>query len=811
MSRRIDIELTSALDDGSWTWRAAGARHPKGVVPGSVLPAGVKVGDEFKVEVEQEIDGITILGVVHGRAKAERSDVIELLPAERDFQPVVETRAPGGRRRDDDRPRRRRDEGEGRGDRRPRRDGPSRDGAPREGGGREGASREGAARDGAGRDSGRGGGGRGAGREGGRGDGDRRPRREGADRPRRGPSFTPPPEVPQRPKPQRLKPGKAHRTAVLGDLPEEQRPIAELALQGLAAVRQRVRDENQKAAAEGRATMPEASVMKIAEELLPKLRVAEWRDRAEAAQRQMANLDLRDLRSVVAAANDPIVVRDETTRALASELTEGLATRQEQELLLWFGDVDAALAVGRVVRALRLSSQPPKAGVPFPADIAQRLVDSANAALAPMDPPERWIAMLEAAAFSPVRAQIKPVRKPDVVTDDLTATVTRLAPALPQVAELFGVEVDPKASMPKPLRPGPRPGSKDAKADRSDKPRSDRKPGGDAPRDKAPREKPAEKSAAATSTAATAADQSTATSPDTADAPATTASADAPTADAAQTPAAAGTPAAAEVPAATEAPDAAGATGTDEPAETAAAAEAPEIADTADAADAAEAPHAAGATGTDEPAETAAASEFAETRDAADAPAATEARDVAETRAAADAPGGSGANATDEPAETTAGAPDATDEPADTADTSDTSAAAEAPEIAETPEATATEEPADRAGTPAAPATRTGSAPPDTQDAAAAGVLSAETSGVVETPDAAEAPESTEGPEAPESPAAPGAEPLAVDEALAELLDAAAGDQLIQEAAAVQPESRAVEAEAEAIAVADLAGDELDR
>jgi hypothetical protein len=105
--------------------------------------------------------------------------------------------------------------------------------------------------------------------------------------------------------------------------------------------------------------MPEASVLKLAEDLIPKLRVAEWRDRAEAAQRQMEHLDLRDLRSVVATAGDPAVARDETTSALAAELSAALATKQEQELLLWFGDVDAALAVGRVIRALRLSSQTP--------------------------------------------------------------------------------------------------------------------------------------------------------------------------------------------------------------------------------------------------------------------------------------------------------------------------------------------------------------------------------------------------------------------------------------------------------------------
>ena len=95
--------------------------------------------------------------------------------------------------------------------------------------------------------------------------------------------------------------------------------------------------------------------------------------------------------------------------------------------------------------------------MPFPTDIAQRLADSTNASLTPMDAADRWAAMLEAAAFSPIRALVRPTRKPDAVSDELLATVNRLAPALPHVAELFEIEVPAKAAMPKPLRPGPRP------------------------------------------------------------------------------------------------------------------------------------------------------------------------------------------------------------------------------------------------------------------------------------------------------------------------------------------------------------------
>ena len=38
-------------------------------------------------------------------------------------------------------------------------------------------------------------------------------------------------------------------------------------------------------------------------------------------------------------------------------------------------------AIGRVIRALKLSSEPPKAGMRFPADLAQQLAAAATAGL----------------------------------------------------------------------------------------------------------------------------------------------------------------------------------------------------------------------------------------------------------------------------------------------------------------------------------------------------------------------------------------------------------------------------------------------
>jgi hypothetical protein len=435
MSRRIEIELTSARPDGTWTWRAAGAREPKGVLDGSLLPDGAQAGAVLKADAEFGLDGTTILAVSGSKAKAGRN-LLEILPSDKPFEEVTQQLATRGRGERSDRG----DRGDRR-DRPPRRpdgDGPSRgprgDRPPRADGDKR--PERGATGDRPRSDRGP--------RPGGAGGSDRRSR----------PSFTAPPELPQRPKAKRLKPGRAHRNAVLADLPEEQRGVAERALQGgLPAVRQAVIEQNARLKAEGKDEIPAAGLLSMAEQLLPQLRVAEWLDRADAALHDLEELDLRDLRSVVAAAEDPIVARDESTRDVAAKLKQALVVKQEKELNLWFADIDAAIGVGRIVRALKLSSQPPKAGIRFPVELAGKLAGAATASLSADALPDRWVAILEAAAFSPIRSHVQPTDKPAQSSDELTATVKRVGSLLPHIATLFGIEVSTGGQSPKPLRP----------------------------------------------------------------------------------------------------------------------------------------------------------------------------------------------------------------------------------------------------------------------------------------------------------------------------------------------------------------------
>jgi hypothetical protein len=225
-----------------------------------------------------------------------------------------------------------------------------------------------------------------------------------------------------------------------------------LALQGMQTVRQRLKDANAALAAEGKPTMPEQSVLQMAENLLPRLRVADWLDRAEASRKDLAELDLRDLRSVVAAANDPVIERAENCRELVAELRAGLTARADQEYQNWLEDINAALGVGRIVRALKLAGQPPKAGAIFPEELGRRLTEATSQSLVADALADRWIAVLEAAAFAPIRTQITVTSKPETITPDLAKTVERLGALLPQIATALGITVASSNHAPKPLR-----------------------------------------------------------------------------------------------------------------------------------------------------------------------------------------------------------------------------------------------------------------------------------------------------------------------------------------------------------------------
>ncbi|MGH9106405.1 MAG: hypothetical protein ACRDZX_11350, partial [Acidimicrobiales bacterium] len=516
--RRIDIELTSARPDGTWTWRAKGALEPRGALDASLLYSGAKAGDVVRAEADFGIEGITVVAVEPPRPPApEDPDRIHLL--ERSAPAPVTTQLAGRPRFGPDRARPRR-AGPGRSgpdeavpsstrgergapgptDRRPgaghtRRSAGSRpmDGAgPSHGhedrgstgggpGPRAGADgqayEEGvlSASSGA-RAAGAGEGGKERGAQGRGGDGRRaqdrdgerfanpadrvgRSRAERSDRPGARPGGPERAGAPGRSR--RLAVGDAHRNAMLESLPVEQRPIAQQLLRGgIPAVRTALHFERERARDEGRPEPSTEGVLAIAESVVSRVKAAEWRDRAEAAVKAGDQLATRDLRSLV---NGSETVRDEASRELVVTLREMLEHRVEAHRKAWAGEVARHLDEGQALRALRLSGRAPDPGARFSAELATRLRDAAGAALSSSAPPDKWVALLQAVVESPVRRTVKPEGLPVRAGPDLLDTARQQCGRVPGLAPLLGLHVPPPPGPARPVPVGKGPGRRPAR------------------------------------------------------------------------------------------------------------------------------------------------------------------------------------------------------------------------------------------------------------------------------------------------------------------------------------------------------------
>jgi hypothetical protein len=413
MSRHIDIELTSKAGDGSWTWRAAGARQPKGTVEAALVPAGEAVGAVLRADVEIGLEGIEILSLTAAKPARSPEKIegrIEVKGTPKRAPDVSVILAPGSdkRRRDRD------DDGE----RRDRRGGNRRGPGPGPGPGGEGRG-EGRSDERGGDRPPRGGGGT-------RRPGARRPG-ESDGRPARG-------ERPVAPT------STVHRNAMLAALRPEQIPIAEQLLRGgLQAVRQAIETQNTSNKAAGKPPVASDALLGMADELLPVVRLADWKDRASVAQTAGKEYRLRELRAVVAASRT--VILDEEGRATAKALQESLDQRTTALREEWLARITNAVNDGRVHQAVEASIRPPEPGTRLPAELAVRLAAAAGEAMTADLAPEDWMRLLDVVVASPVRRTVKPVGIPD---DEVAKQAARnAAGAVPALAKLLGLRIPP--------------------------------------------------------------------------------------------------------------------------------------------------------------------------------------------------------------------------------------------------------------------------------------------------------------------------------------------------------------------------------
>jgi len=442
MSRRIEIEITSLNGDVA-TWRAAGAKLPKGVLNSSLVPGGPVVGNVYRADVEQYMEGIEILLVMAPKTASPvdpRNERLQLIPNTKTGPDVVVTYAPkgrGGARREGGDTRReggpsRRESGPGRRESGPgrRESGPTR----REGGtvkpeGSEGREKTPRTK-------------RPPRNPVERGDStsppsDRPARAPRSDRPARGAR----PARPERPSGPITPPmTTTHRNSLLATLSPEQLPVAEQLLRGgMPSVRAAVAEQNKNATSQGRPTIDPTTIDRIAEELLGKTNLALWKDRAAGAVGAGRELRLRDLRAVVTSAKT--VSLDEEGRAQLKELQISLTARLEHLRTQWNAKLEAAIESKNVKEALALVARPPDMSTRVSADMASKVVAITSEALTAETDATLWKEIVALTIETSIRRNVKPLGIPD--DESSKAVAIHSAGAIPEFAKLLGMKVPP--------------------------------------------------------------------------------------------------------------------------------------------------------------------------------------------------------------------------------------------------------------------------------------------------------------------------------------------------------------------------------
>ncbi|MHB8333936.1 MAG: hypothetical protein ACYDEH_03400 [Acidimicrobiales bacterium] len=435
MPRRIEIEITSLQGDVA-TWRAAGAKMPKGVLNVDLVPGGPVVGGVYRADIEQYMEGLEVVSVMPPKTASPldpRKERIELLPSTKSVPDVVVTYATKGRgpRRDSDRDGARGARGAGR------------DGARREES-RRPSSRP--ARDGA-------------------APSDRPDRTDRPDRPERGERSERTerterssrgarpagrgarPERPARPAGPPVT--TTHRNALLATLSPEQMPVAEQLLRGgIPAVRAAVAEQNKNATAQGRPTVDPVTIDRIAEDLLGRTNLAMWKDRAAGGIAAGRELRLRDLRAVVTSAKT--VSLDDEARTQLKELQASLTARLDALRTQWVEKLEAGVAAENPVTALELVIRPPDMSTRISAEMATKVIALVSSSLTAEQEPARWREIVTLAAETSIRRNVKPVGIPE--DPECHALAVKNAGAIPELAKLLGMKVPPPPPIARPTR-----------------------------------------------------------------------------------------------------------------------------------------------------------------------------------------------------------------------------------------------------------------------------------------------------------------------------------------------------------------------
>ena len=239
-----------------------------------------------------------------------------------------------------------------------------------------------------------------------------------------------------------------HRNAALAALePGADSRGQQLLRGGIPAVRQAIEEQNTRARSKGGARCRPNRFLTMAEELLPRMNLAAWKDRAVALRSAGREAPLREMRSVVAGAST--VPLDEEGRILVTALRESLDTRVAALRVAWLGRIiHGARRQPGGRRAAGGSAKPAGTHGPGPRRLAVRLAETAGTAMAPTMSEDLDRSPHARVIKSPVRRTVNPTGLPPDASPELLTAARHAAGLVPELARLLGLPIPPATGTP---------------------------------------------------------------------------------------------------------------------------------------------------------------------------------------------------------------------------------------------------------------------------------------------------------------------------------------------------------------------------
>jgi hypothetical protein len=385
MANKLEIELTSVRPDGFFTWRAKGAKNPKGIVSAQMFNSA-KVGDTFKVEVEYLLDGVQITSVLSERERNPLGNDLELFlgkSSEKAQSKKIAFKRPAKPQK--------------KAYKKPGKAGPKQDLQAKR------VNRQ------------------------------RPPQKVSKDQPDNDRVF-------YKREPTKQSHFGRHVKDLYDSLDLARQAILQRLLRGgLAGVRLAIEKQNRQAREKGEPELLEEPVLKIAEELLPQLKRAQFLDQAKEIMESKSK-DLKKISRVINSA----VILEESDKEVLTALREYFEHVLKDAEEAYLREINELLDVNKTEEALIKSSNPPYRTLKFPVALSEKLAQACLTQLNQLlDNPDKWLNFLQKVSLSPVKRLVRPQQVPVFQDPSQQKMAVALSSQIPNLVKLLGLKIPP--------------------------------------------------------------------------------------------------------------------------------------------------------------------------------------------------------------------------------------------------------------------------------------------------------------------------------------------------------------------------------